>query len=278
MSRHRARARRNLRLAQISALGLIVLAGLLAAMPAPRVVTPAPPMPPQTPTTPDAAGSSLELDLSAVAQVLQTRVDKKPLPAGTAPVEDPVEADEETDVAADTPQFVEDGPPHFNYIGMASSPRRNYAFIADHEGKTRTIAQGDYFDDHGEYLVLGISSERIILADCEDTRHEYFIAERPENPNLDAVVDLVSGAVPTTAPKPDPAASTPPQFPPIQAPANMTDPAERERFQQEMEDRRNRAVKNYQPTSQPPARPLPGPPARPGTPATKNPANNSNVK
>lgn len=277
MSLHRARARQKLRLAQISAAGLLGLAGLLVAMPAPEVIVPAPAIPP-----PGSGGSSpvptpggVTVSENALG-VFHNRVAKSaPIvkAADVPPPENPVPGDDDTGVE---PQpIVEDGPPHFRYVGMVSSPRRTYAFVAEHDGTTRTIAQGEYFDEHGEWLVLGISSERMVLADCDDNRHDYFIADRIDAPSPEASVNLGAPQSNTVAPKP-----TAGEAPRGYVPPGITDPAERERLEakmREVEERRNQAIKGNAPV-QPPTRPATLPQPRPGQPASKTGGNNKDAK
>lgn len=278
MSLHRARARQKLRIAQISAAGLLGLAGLLVAMPAPEVVVPAPaiPRPGSEGAAPAAAPAGVSVSENALG-VFHNRVAKSAPVAKVEPIPEPitpVPGDEEGE-GRETPPVIEDGPPHFRYIGMVSSPRRTYAFVAEHDGTTRTIAQGEYFDEHGEWLVLGISSERMVLADCDDNRHDYFIADRIDAPSPEAAVDLSAPKSNTVAPRP-----TAGEAPRAYVPPGITDPAERERLEakmREVEERRNQAIKGNAPV-QPPTRPATLPQPRPGQPASKTGSNNKDVK
>lgn len=283
MSLHRARAKRNLRMAQISALGLVALAGLLAAMPpAPGTdaskpgTTPPGPGATPPPTAPSQGGVAFQTALAT----FQSRVAKTEPIVAEKPQEEPI--DEGNGVPGDSEPVasIDDGPPHFRYVGMVSSPRRTYAFISEASGESRTVAQGEYYDDHGEWLVLAISSERMILSDCSDNMHEYVIADRPETPAPEATMGLSN----TTAPKASASKGTTginPKNPSamdgehIYNPAGVVDPAERERIAEKMreiEDRRNQAMGKNPPTTQqnvnrpasaPPARPASGPPAKP---------------
>jgi hypothetical protein len=280
MSLHRARARQKLRIAQISAAGLLGLAGLLVAMPAPEVIVPAPPIPrPGSEGGPPVATPGGVTVSENALGVFHNRVAKSAPIAKAAdapPPENPVPGDGSGEEPPEP--IVEDGPPHFRFVGMVSSPRRTYAFIADPDGATRTVAQGEYYDDHGEWLILGISSERMVLADCDDNRHDYFIADRIDAPSPEAAVNLSAPQSNTVAPKAT--AGEPPRG---YVPPGITDPAERERLEakmREVEDRRNQALKGNTPgqPATPPTRPATLPQPRPGQPASKTGGNNKDVK
>jgi hypothetical protein len=257
MSRHRAHAKRNVRLAQISAFGLVALAGLVATMSAPQDTTAAPPVNPAA-ATPAAKPEPAPIDYASAIGVfeLAAHQDKgaksntgeqkpedeqpKPIPAPEPPTDDPW--------------------PHFNYVGMASM-RRTYAIIqhppreGETEGRTETIPQGDYI---GDYLILGISSEKLVLSDCNDERREYLMVSRPEVEPKDSLLDT------STRPATNPAATQAAEMngTTIHMPAEMNaanEQMERERIQakaREMQEKRNQALKQSGQT--PPTRPGPG--------------------
>jgi hypothetical protein len=289
MSLHRARAKRNLRMAQVSALGLVALAGLLAARPArddaPAAPTGAPAGAPAPGATPPPSASAVEFQ--TILTAFQDRVAKSAPVASAGAKEEPIDVVENPGDEYPPPATVEDGPPHFRFVGMVASPRRAYAFIMEPDGTSRTLAQGEYYDTHGEWLILGISAEKLVIADCEDNRHEYVIADRPETPRPESAIGLGTTPKAASSAKSNTAA---PKTMGVEGeqhayvPPGVTDPAERERIAEKMreiEDRRNQALRGNTPTSQPPPnRPASLPPARPtnNAPASKNPPAGTNKK
>lgn len=283
MSLHRARAKRNLRMAQISALGLVALAGLLAAMPpAPGSAPSKPGTTPPGPgaTTPPGPGAQSGVAYQTALATFQSRVAKSEPVIPEKPQEEPENGGNVTPGDDVPPATIDDGPPHFRYVGMVSSPRRTYAFIAEAGGESRTLAQGEYYDDHGEWLVLAISSEKMIISDCNDNMHEYVIADRPETPAPEATLGLSNTAAPKASAAKGTTGINPKSVPGAEGehiynPAGVVDPAERERIAEKMreiEDRRNQAMSKTpgttsqnvnRPASQPPPRPGNGPPAKP---------------
>jgi hypothetical protein len=189
MSLHRARARKNVRLAQISALGLVALAGLLAAMPAPSAPIKADPLDKAGDPTDPAVETPVATDLSDLTSVFDMALKSQPVEAP--------KVEEEQVVNTEEPKKDEDigvGPPHFRYIGLVSSPRRTYALIIDHEDKCQWVAPGEYI---GEYSLLAVSSEKLILTDCHDeTRHEYTIEARPEVAPADTLLEVATKQAP----------------------------------------------------------------------------------
>lgn len=190
MSLHRVRAKKKVMLAQISAIGLVALAGYLAVMPAPGATVAANPVPPPHPGAPQppVAPTTTTFDVAAVSNVFSRARRGEPIVKPQA--EEHVVADEATPEDIALPEDPS-GPPQVRLVGVAQSSRRTYAFITDAAGHTKSYVAGDYI---GEYMLLGISSEKMILADCHDTdiRHEYILETRPEIAPATAVVEMTA--------------------------------------------------------------------------------------
>ena len=262
MSRHRTNAKRNVRLAQISALGLVALAGLLAAMPAPPDIPLAPPIDPKK-DAPAPAAQAQAVDYASILGVFSLARKGEP----KKNVDEQKPADDGAVAHVEPPPHV-DPWPHFNYVGMAAM-RHTYAIIADQDGKTQCLAQGDYV---GDYLVLGVCSEKLVLADCNDERRDYMMVARPEVAPHDTLLEAATSPTPPANPAAAKAAEM--SGTTIRVPAGMNavnEQAERDRIQskmRELEERRNQALK--QNGQNPPTRPGPAF-TRPTSPQTKPP-------
>ncbi len=270
MSLHRARAKRNVRLAQISALVLVTMAGFLAAMPAPSAPRKAEPI-----IKPDAPDGPLvetgpAADLSDVMRIFDLAAKSQPVEAASV---EPAPEVQTPELTIETP--VVGGPPHFRFVGIVSSPRRTYALIIDHEENCQWIAPGEYI---GEYSLLAVSSEKMILTDCNDEeRFEYTIEARPEVAPADTLLQAATRQAPT-----QPAPYNPANINAAEMHLNngINEQMERERVEarmREMEEKRRQLTNKN--TQTPPNRSAPASSQpKPMSPQNKNANNKEPVK
>lgn len=266
MSLHRVQARRRVRLAQIAALGMAGLAGLLVAMPAPSGASDPVAKVEPTPAANAVPDEAKSVDYSVAANVLGSRVARVESPAAKT---DAKASDEPPPLPPPIDEPIEEGP-HFRFAGTVRSPRKDFALIIDHEGKEKLVGQGEYIGDH---LVLGISSEKLVLADCDDNRMELLIETRPDVAPTDSTLSLSN-----TQEQVNPSAMGR-NGEMIHMPGNPTSPdeiAERYRKIEEMrrdeEKRREMERSGVKNGVQPPARPTPGTTGRPASkPSTPTP-------
>lgn len=275
MSLHRARAKRNVRLAQISALGLVGLAGLLAAMPPP---SPLPPKaaPLDAPAPPGPTVDTTGLDIHSVKGVFDLAARRESLVA-SAPAPEIIEEPDGT--LAEPPVEIDlNGPPHIRYVGLVSSPRRSYALIVDHQEKSQWIAPGEYI---GEYSLLAVSSEKLILSNCDDSeRHEYHLELRPDTVPSEAMVDL-GGKPPTQAATTNPQIYNPSAYNNTGAEVNFSNGIN-EQLEREQRDRIDARMREFEenkkkqlsnttkPATVPPNRAAPVPSPKPATSPNRN--------